>query len=49
MFSKILQLTVGSCDLSQAEKKKYVLFLQAEEIHKMTTIITQIGQSSNFE
>ena len=35
MSSKILQLTVGSRYLSQAEKE--LLFLQAEQIHKMTT------------
>ena len=34
MSSKILRLAVGSHNLSQA-KKKAVLFLQAEQIHKI--------------
>ena len=38
MSSKILQLAVGSRDLSQAEKQIFVLL--AEQIHKMTTIFT---------
>ena len=46
MLSEILQLTIGSCDLSQAEKK--ILQLQAEQTHivkllslKMKTFFTQ--------
>ena len=35
----MIQLTVESRDLLQAEKK--ILLLQAEEIHKMTTLFTQ--------
>ena len=35
MTSEILQLTVGSRDLSQVEKKI------AERIHKMTTVFIQ--------
>ena len=38
MSSKILQLSVGSRDLSQAEKK--ILLLQAEQSHKMATVFT---------
>ena len=41
MSSKILQLTVASRDLNQAEKKS--LLLQAEKIHKMVTALTQNG------
>ena len=46
MLSEILQLTIGSCDLSQAEKN--ILQLQAEQTHivkllslKMKTFFTQ--------
>ena len=39
IWSSLLQLTVESRDLSQAEKK--FTKLQAEQIHKMSTIFTQ--------
>ena len=39
MSSKILQLPVGSRDLSRAETKIYVA--KTEQIHKMTTIFIQ--------
>ena len=38
MSSSLLQLTPGSRDLSQTEKK--ILLLQAEQSHKMATIFT---------
>ena len=41
MSSKILQLTVGSRDLFQAEKK--ATFVKPEQIQKMTIIFTQYG------
>ena len=51
MSSKILQLTVGSRDLFQAGKK--LLLLQAEQIHRMTTIFIQnypgLKKSGHFE
>ena len=39
--SSLFQLTVESCDLSQAQKKKYLWLLQDEQIHKMKTHFTQ--------
>ena len=39
MFFSFLQLAVGSRDLSQAEKE--ITLCKAEQIHKMTTILTQ--------
>jgi hypothetical protein len=47
MSSKILQLTVGSRELSQAEKK--ILLIKAEQIHKIATIFTQNDQSRYLE
>ena len=38
MCSSLLQLTVGSRDLSQAEKKMTVI-CKAEQIHKLNTKI----------
>ena len=43
----LLLLAHESCDSSKAEKK--LLLLQAEQIHKMTTMFTQNGQSRHFE
>ena len=40
MCSSLLQLTPGSRDLTQAEKK--IVLLQAEQSHKMTTIFTLV-------
>jgi hypothetical protein len=42
----LLLLAHESRDLSKAEKK--LLLLQAEQIHKMTTMFTQNGQSRHF-
>ena len=41
MSYKILLFAVGSRDYSQADI--FLLFLQVEQIHKMTTIFTQNG------
>ena len=42
MFFSFLQLAIRSRDLSQAEKER--TNGRAEQIHKMTTILTQNGQ-----
>ena len=39
MCSSLLQLAVGSRDLSQAENE--IIFCKAEQIHKMATYFTQ--------
>ena len=46
MSSKILQLTVGSRDLSQAEKK--ILLLQAEQIHKIHSKWSWVEKKLSF-
>ena len=46
MLSKILKLTVGSCDLSQAEKKN--LSLKAEQIKKDSLKTVLVEKSFHF-
>ena len=41
MCSSLVQLAPGSRDLSQAEKRITVMLYKAEQIPKMTTILTQ--------
>ena len=47
MFSSFWQLGVKSHDFSHAEKERTAC--KAKQIHKMTTIFTQIGPRLSFE